>query len=60
VPASLVALTSKPLSLRGLLEVAEGARIELGAEAIAAINESRAIVDAALSSGRGVYGLNLG
>jgi len=60
VPASPVALTSKPLSLRGLLEVAGGARIELGAEAIAAINESRAIVDAALSSGRGVYGLNLG
>jgi len=48
------------MSLRKLLDVAGGGRIELGAEAIATIKDSRAVVDSALSSGRGVYGLNLG
>jgi histidine ammonia-lyase len=48
------------MSLRELLDVAAGNHIELGADAIAAIKESRAVVDSVLSSGRGVYGLNLG
>jgi histidine ammonia-lyase len=53
-------VTSKPMSLRELLDVAGGARIELDASAIAAIKESRAVVDSVLASGRAVYGLNMG
>src|SRR5260370_23489387 len=48
------------MSVRELLDVAGGGRIELGADAIASIEESRAVVDAVLASGRAVYGLNMG
>ena len=60
VTPSPVAVTSKPMSLGELLDIAAGRHIQLGADAVAAIKESRAVVDSALSSGRGVYGLNLG
>lgn len=43
-----------------LLAVADGAHIDLDAQAVATIEDSRSVVDSALASGRGVYGLNLG
>lgn len=43
-----------------LLEVADGRRLELDAEAVAIIKDSRSVVDAALATGRPVYGLNTG
>jgi histidine ammonia-lyase len=48
------------MTLRELLDVADGAHIELGADAVAAIEDSRAVVESVLATGRGVYGLNLG
>jgi histidine ammonia-lyase len=48
------------MSVRELLDVAGGGRIELGADAKASIEDSRAVVDAVLASGRAVYGLNMG
>lgn len=43
-----------------LLGVAGGRRLELDAEAVATIKDSRAVVEAALASGKTVYGLNTG
>ena len=60
VPSTTVAVTSRPMRLRELLDIAAGGRIELSAEAIATIKESRAVVESALASGRVVYGLNVG
>ena len=43
-----------------LLEVADGRRLELDADAVTIIEDSRAVVNAALAAGRPVYGLNTG
>lgn len=48
------------MKLSELIEVADGAPIELGEDAVAAIRDSRSVVDAVLASGRPAYGLNLG
>ena len=55
-----VAVTSRPMTIRELLDVADGARIELSPEAVTVIEDSRAVVESVLASGRGAYGLNLG
>ncbi len=55
-----VTITEAPLTIEELLEVAHGAPVELGPDARALIGASRAVVDAALASGRPVYGLNTG
>src|SRR5204863_3274864 len=55
-----VTITTAPLTLDELLEIARGARVELGPDARTLIGASRAVVDAALASGRPVYGLNTG
>jgi histidine ammonia-lyase len=55
-----VTISQAPLSIEELLEVAHGAPVELGPDARALIGASRAVVDAALASGRPVYGLNTG
>jgi hypothetical protein len=47
-----VTITAAPLTIEELLEVARGARVELGPDARALIGASRAVVDAALASGR--------
>ena len=43
-----------------LLEIADGAKVELDADVVVVVKDSRAVVDAALASGRAVYGLNMG
>lgn len=43
-----------------LLQIADGAQIELGADALDVIKDSRSVVESALASGRAVYGLNMG
>lgn len=60
VPSGTVVITGRRLTLGELLEVADGGSIDLGDDAVAAIEDSRSIVESALSSGRAVYGLNLG
>jgi histidine ammonia-lyase len=55
-----VTISSGPLSLEELLELANGAPCELDASAVAAIDDSRAVVDAVLATGKPVYGLNTG
>jgi histidine ammonia-lyase len=55
-----VTITAAPLTLEELLEVARGTQVELSRDARAVIGASRAVVDAALASGRPVYGLNTG
>ena len=55
-----VTISEAPLTVEELVEVARGAPVELGPEARALILASRAVVDAALASGRPVYGLNTG
>jgi len=56
----VVVVTNRPMKLRELLDVADGAQIELSPEAVATINDSRSVVEDVLASGRGAYGLNLG
>jgi histidine ammonia-lyase len=48
------------MSLEELLELAHGAACELDASALAAIDDSRAVIDAVLATGKPVYGLNTG
>lgn len=48
------------MRLAELLEIAEGAHIELAPDAIDVIKESRSVVESVLASGRPVYGLNMG
>lgn len=48
------------MSLEELLELAHGATCELDASALAVIDDSRAVVDAVLATGKPVYGLNTG
>ncbi len=55
-----VTITAAPLTIEELLDIARGAPVELGADARTRIGASRAVVDAALASGRPVYGLNTG
>jgi histidine ammonia-lyase len=55
-----VTISSGPLSLEELLEIAHGASCELDASALAVIDDSRAVVDAVLATGKPVYGLNTG
>ena len=54
---STVTITDAPLSIEELLAVADGAPVDLAPAARATIEASRAVVDAALSSGEAVYGL---
>jgi histidine ammonia-lyase len=55
-----ITITGDALPMVDLLEIANGRRIELGADAIRIIQESRAVVDAVLALGKPVYGLNTG
>src|SRR5713226_8424587 len=55
-----VILSGRPMKLGQLLAIADGHRVELSDEAVASINESRAVVEAALVSGEAIYGLNTG
>lgn len=48
------------MTLDELLELANGASCQLDAEALAVIEESRAVIDGVLATGRPVYGLNTG
>jgi histidine ammonia-lyase len=55
-----VTITPAPLALEELLEVANGARIEVDDDARATIAASRAVVDRMLAGEEPVYGLNTG
>jgi histidine ammonia-lyase len=48
------------MSLEELMELAHGATCELDASALAVIDDSRAVIDAVLATGKAVYGLNTG
>ncbi len=48
------------MQIAELLEIANGRSVVVDADAVAVIKDSRAVVDAALASGRPVYGLNMG
>jgi histidine ammonia-lyase len=56
----VVTVTDAPLTIDELLEVARGARIELGDDARATIEASRAVVDRMLDGDEAIYGLNTG
>ena len=60
LPGPAIAISSKPMRVAELLEIANGRPVALDADAVAVIKDSRAVVDAALASGRPVYGLNMG
>src|SRR2546428_816123 len=51
-----IAVTSRPMTIRELLDVADGARIELSPDAVAVIADSRAVVESGLASGRVAIG----
>jgi len=53
-------ISSGPMSLEELLELAHGASCELDASALAVIDDSRAVIEAVLATGKPVYGLNTG
>src|ERR1700682_3573346 len=55
-----VMISAGPMTLEELLELAHGATCELDASALAVIDDSRAVVDAMLATGKPVYGLNTG
>ncbi len=55
-----VRITTAPMTLAELCRVADGARVELDAQAIDRIEAGRAVVDRALQAGLPVYGLNTG
>jgi histidine ammonia-lyase len=55
-----VAIAGDPLSIDDLLRIARGARVELGAEAMARIEAGRAVVDRLVDGPELVYGLNTG
>jgi len=50
----------EPLTLADVLEVARGARVEIGNDVAARMAPARAVVDDALSSGHAVYGITTG
>src|SRR4029077_6386644 len=60
VPAHTVAITTRPMRLSELLDVAGNARIELRPVPMYVIRDSRSVVESVLASGRAAYGLNLG
>jgi histidine ammonia-lyase len=53
-----VVISAQPTPLADLVAVARGARVALGSDAIATIEASRRVVDAALQGDEPVYGLN--
>lgn len=55
-----IILTGNDLSVTDLAAVALGAHVAFGAEAIAAMNASREVVDGAIARGDVVYGVNTG
>ncbi|CAN5139251.1 hypothetical protein BH20ACT22_BH20ACT22_01790 [soil metagenome] len=55
-----VTVADSPLSIDELLNVAYGAGVELSPAARIGIQDSRAVVDKALATGKAVYGLNTG
>lgn len=56
----VVSVDDSPLSIDELLNVANGAGVELSPVAMISIQDSRSVVDSALATGRAVYGLNTG
>ena len=54
---STVTITEEPLALEDLLDIVDGARVEIADSARAVIAASRAVVDHALSRNDAVYGL---
>ncbi|WP_426519997.1 aromatic amino acid ammonia-lyase [Diaminobutyricibacter sp. McL0618] len=56
--AAIVTLGAAAPTSADLVAIADGARVEIGADAREAIEASRAVVDAAIAAGRPVYGLN--
>ena len=57
---SMVTITEAPLAVEELLEVVQGAPVELGPAARSRIGDSRAVVDRALETGEPIYGLTTG
>jgi histidine ammonia-lyase len=57
---SAVTISTRPMQLHELLEIAAQHKVVLDPGAIDVIRDSRAVVEAALASGRAVYGLNMG
>ncbi|MBA3764953.1 MAG: aromatic amino acid lyase, partial [Actinobacteria bacterium] len=55
-----ITITGMPMTIEQLLEVALGARVELGGDARATIGASRAVIDRMLEGDEPVYGLNTG
>ena len=53
-----VLLRSSPVTAQQIAAVAGGEKVELSAEAVGVISESRAIIEAAIRRGDAVYGLN--
>src|SRR6266571_6880383 len=56
----IVTIDDEPLTADDVVRIAQGAEVELGPGALARIRASRAVVDAALATGKPVYGLNTG
>ncbi len=57
---SVITLNGNDLSLADLFAVAAGAPVAFSAEAVAAMQASRAVVDGAVSRGDVIYGVNTG
>ncbi|MDQ3752680.1 MAG: aromatic amino acid ammonia-lyase [Actinomycetota bacterium] len=57
---NVVTVAGSTLHIDELLDVANGAKVELSSTAVESLQSSRTVVDRALSSGRPVYGLNTG
>lgn len=58
--SATVLLDGETLTLADVEAVARGARVEVAAEARTRVERSRAVVEAAVASGRPVYGVNTG
>ncbi|MFF1878542.1 aromatic amino acid ammonia-lyase [Leifsonia sp. NPDC058230] len=54
----LVELTADAPTVADLVAIADGARVSLGADVLATLAASRAVVEEAIAAGRPVYGLN--
>jgi histidine ammonia-lyase len=57
-PRPVVELTTAAPTVADLVTIAEGARVSLGADVLAALTASRSVVEAAITAGKPVYGLN--
>lgn len=55
-----VTISSDPLSLDELLEVADGASVTLSDDALELMGRSRAVVDSAIERGEAIYGVTTG